>query len=52
MTDDKTGSPDTPGSLPQEKVEDRPSVGIVKPENYPSADRSDSKPDRPTINRH
>jgi hypothetical protein len=47
MPDDRTGSPDTPGSLPQEQVEDRPSVGIVKPEDYPKGDRADSKPDRP-----
>lgn len=27
--------PDTPGGQPPEKVEDRPSVGQVEPEDYP-----------------
>lgn len=31
----KGGSP-TKGGQPPEKVEDRPSVGTVKPEDYPS----------------
>jgi hypothetical protein len=34
---DKDG--ETPGSRPQEKVEDRPNVGTVEPEDYPEADR-------------
>lgn len=45
MGNDKSGSPDTPGSLPQEKVVDRPGVSVVKPEDYPEADRHDSAPD-------
>ena len=47
MDNDKTGSPDTPGSLPQETAEDRTGVSVVKPEDYPETDRADSKPDRP-----
>jgi len=35
----------TRGSLPQEDVEDRDNVSIVKPEDYPEADRAISKPD-------
>ena len=49
MADDKTGSPDTSGSLPQERVENRPNVGIVKPEDYPKADREASAPDQASI---
>lgn len=30
---------------PQEDVEDRPSVGQVKPEDYPADDRAEAKPD-------
>lgn len=30
----------TGGSLPQEKVEDRPNLAPVKPEDYPEADRA------------
>ena len=30
------------GSLPQEKVEDRPNITPVSPEDYPEADRADS----------
>lgn len=33
------------GSLPQEKVEDRPTVSTVKPEDYPAADRAGATPD-------
>jgi len=36
--------PRTRGGKSQEDVEDRPSVGTVKPEDYPEADRADSKP--------
>lgn len=36
--------PRTGGGKLQEAVEDRPSVGTVKPEDYPEADRADSKP--------
>ena len=32
------------GGKSQEDVEDRPSVSTVKPEDYPEADRADSKP--------
>lgn len=32
---------DTPGSLPPEPVENRPSVGSVTPEDYPDAVESD-----------
>lgn len=35
----------TKGSLPQEKVEDRPSVSTVSPEDYPKEDRADARPD-------
>jgi hypothetical protein len=35
----------TRGGNPQEDVEDRPSVGTVKPEDYPAKDRADSRPD-------
>jgi hypothetical protein len=28
------------GSLPQESVEDRPDVSIVRPEDYPEEDRA------------
>ena len=36
--------PRTRGGQRQEKVEDRPSVGTVTPEDYPDADRADSRP--------
>lgn len=35
---------ETPGGLPQEKVEDRPSIGTVKPEDYPEEQRRSSLP--------
>ena len=39
MTNDRTGTesdqPETPGGQPQERVEDRPNVGEVSPEDYP-----------------
>jgi|GEM_PF-1723844 hypothetical protein len=37
--DNRTG-----GGQPQEKVEDRPVVGTVEPEDYPAADRAQSAP--------
>lgn len=37
--------PSTRGGQPQEDVENRPNVGTVKPEDYPAADRADSRPD-------
>lgn len=36
--------PRTRGGQPQEDVEDRPTVSIVTPEDYPEADRAASKP--------
>lgn len=30
---------DTPGGIEQEKVEDRPNVGQVEPDDYPAVDR-------------
>jgi hypothetical protein len=44
MEHDETDSTETPGSLPQEKVEDRSGVSVVKPEDYPGADRNGSTP--------
>ncbi len=35
---------ETKGSLPQEKVEDRPNVSRVEPEDYPAEDRAASAP--------
>lgn len=39
MTEDtkrtQSGQPGTPGGQPQERVEDRPGVGQVSPEDYP-----------------
>ncbi|WP_157134490.1 hypothetical protein [Sphingomonas sp. PAMC 26605] len=41
---DRTDAPDdeaaTGGSLPQEKVDDRPDIAPVEPEDYPEADRA------------
>ncbi len=36
--------PRTRGGKPQEKVEDRPGVSVVTPEDYPEADRKASMP--------
>ena len=36
--------PRTRGGQPQEDVEDRPTVSIVTPEDYPAQDRADSRP--------
>lgn len=36
--------PRTRGGQPQEDVEDRGTVGTVTPEDYPQADRRDSRP--------
>lgn len=36
--------PRTRGGQPPEKVEDRPMVGQVTPEDYPAADRRRAKP--------
>lgn len=36
--------PRTRGGKSQEEVEDRPSVGTVKPDDYPETDRADSRP--------
>ncbi|WP_186729246.1 hypothetical protein [Sphingomonas panacisoli] len=38
-TERKPGN-DTPGGQPVEKVEDRPNVGTVKPEDYPHDQRA------------
>jgi len=35
---------ETPGGNKPEKVEDRPNVGTVKPEDYPEEDRRDQRP--------
>ena len=37
--------PRTRGGQKQEDVEDRPNVGVVTPEDYPRADRANSRPD-------
>ena len=42
---DEDPDPRTRGGQPQEGVEDRPSVSTVTPEDYPEADRADSRPD-------
>ena len=36
--------PRTRGGQKQEDVGDRPNVGTVTPEDYPAADRADSRP--------
>ena len=41
---DDDPDPRTRGGKSQEAVEDRPSVGTVKPEDYPEDDRADSRP--------
>lgn len=33
----------TPGSLPQERAEDRETVGTAKPDDYPKPDRDDGE---------
>lgn len=40
--DSADGAAPTPGSLSPEPVEDRPTVGTVKPEDYPAKDRADA----------
>ena len=37
---------DTPGGLPQEEVKDRPSVGTVRPEDYPR-EKAGAQSDKP-----
>ena len=37
----------TPGGQPPEPVEDRPNVGMVKPEDYPDRDRTAGVSDAP-----
>jgi hypothetical protein len=46
MADTKANDADaqTPGGLPQEKVEDRPVVSTVTPEDYPEKERKESNP--------
>lgn len=36
---------DRPKGKHSEKVEDRPNVGTVKPEDYPAGDRDSARPD-------
>lgn len=45
IPNDDDPDPRTRGGKPQEKVEDRPNVGTVTPEDYPARDRADSRPD-------
>lgn len=40
--DNNAEASETPGGLPQEKVEDRPNVGTVTPEEYPDAQAKDA----------
>lgn len=42
--DNVTDDPRANRSLPQADVEDRENVSIVKPEDYPAADRAISQP--------
>lgn len=42
--DNQKDDPRANGSLPQEDVDDRENVSTVKPEDYPLADRTISKP--------
>lgn len=42
--DNSKNDPRANPSLPQEDVEDRENVSTVTPEDYPAADREDSKP--------
>lgn len=42
--DNTAHDPRAKGSRPQEKVEDRDNVSMVKPEDYPKADREISQP--------
>ncbi len=35
---------DTPGGIPPEEVEDRPSVGTVSPSDYPDARDGSNRP--------
>ena len=41
-------APETPGGLPPEKVEDRPFVASVKPEDYPEPAGATHKKGAPT----
>jgi len=43
MSREPIDTPETPGGLPPEPVEDRPNVGTVKPSDYP--DRKQPGPD-------
>jgi hypothetical protein len=44
-TGDLAGQDDiTPGGRKPEKVEDRPNVGQVEPEDYPQEDRENAQP--------
>lgn len=43
---DDEGPTATPGGLKPEKVEDRPNVSTVKPEDYPEREREEASPRR------
>lgn len=43
LPSDADPDPRTSGGEPPEKVEDRPNVGTVKPEDYPLKDRNSGK---------
>ena len=47
MTDSRQDRPDTPGGQAPEKVEDRPNVGSVTPDDYPDERKSGIVKDRP-----
>lgn len=42
--DAPSADPQTKGGRPQEKVEDRENVSMVTSEDYPAADRDESRP--------
>lgn len=47
MADSRQDRPDTPGGQSPEKVEDRPRVGSVTPDDYPDERKSGIVKDRP-----
>ena len=47
MTDSKDDRPDTAGGQPPEKVEDRPGVGSVTPDDYPEGGKAGTTSERP-----
>ena len=44
LNKDKDAAEGTPGGQKPEKVDDRPNVSTVKPEDYPKEQRKDSRP--------